>query len=95
MKPLAKENMVTKDGKSFCCTAAADQFFASDAQYQEYMSRSKGGGFGRFLKKVIVLLVLLALGAAAYFYFFGEGKDGLSVDEMKKKAAEAMDSVKQ
>jgi hypothetical protein len=95
MKPLARENMVTKDGKAFCCNAAADQFFASDAHYQEYMARSKGGGFGRLVKKVIVILVLLGLAAAAYFYW-SENRDSLKqkADELKQQATDAVDRAK-
>ncbi len=89
MKPLAKEHMITRNGKAFCCDAAADQFFASDAQYQAYKAREGKGAFGRLVKKLVILIILIAIAAGAYWYF--TKKDPSALDKLREQGNELMD----
>ncbi len=86
MKPLGRDHMVTKQGKSFCCNAAADQYFDSDAQVQAAMARQKKGGFAKLVKLVIILAILGGIAYGGWYYM--NNKD--SVDARMKEAKEAV-----
>lgn len=93
-KPLVAENVFVKEGKRFCCVAAAAQYLSSNKTLEDFHGRDKKRKFVQAIKKVVILSILAAIAYGGYQYW-SQNKDKVreAGQELREKAKDLENSV--